>query len=394
MSEAFLVEALRTPRGKGKPGGALSTVKPAHLLADLIDALLERAGRPVVEDVVIGCATQTEEQGTDIARVAAILAGLERVPGVTVNRFCASGLDAIATAAARVRGPHDALIVAGGVEMMSRVPMFADRGPWFADPEIADATGFVHMAVAADLLASLEGIDKPALDALAAESQRRAARATAAGHFTSLVPVTRDGATLLDRDELIRADLDEAALAARAPSFADLVDDVTRERIRRRYPDVEPRALHQVRSAPGLADGASAQLVASERALERHGLTPRARVVSCAHAAVEPTLMVSGNVDAARLALARAGLTAGDVDLFEVNESFAAVPIHFARELGVGHDRLNVDGGAIAMGHPLGATGGMLVATALDALERRGERRALVSVCGAAGVATAIVIER
>ena len=397
-SEAFVVDAIRTPRGRGTPGGALSGVPPVRLIADLIGALRERFALdpPSIDDVVIGCAAPTLEQGSDVARMAAILAGLPSVSGSVVSRFCASGLDAIAMAAAKVASRNESCVIAGGVESLSRVPMFADRGPWFSDPAIAEATGFVHMAVAADLLATLEGISKEELDALALRSHRRAGRARDEGHFDgSLVPV-RDGAmVLLEADELIRTDLDEEALAARPGAFGDLVDEDALRRVRRRYPDVhEILALHQPRSSPGLADGASAVLVTNGEGARRLGREPRARVVSWAHAAVEPTLMLTGNVEATQKALSRAGLAIGDIDLFEVNESFAAVPIHFARALGVDHERLNVDGGAIAMGHPLGATGGILVATALDALERTDGRRAVVSICGGAGVATAMVLER
>jgi len=386
---AWIVDAVRTPRGRGREGGELSGVPPTRLLADLLRALRERTGHGAVDDVIVGCAMPTGEQGTDVARMAALLAGLEG-GGATVSRFCASGLDAIATAAARVSSPMESLIVAGGVESLSRVPMFADRGPWCFDPEVAEATGFVHMAVAADLLAAEAGIERAALDALAVRSHARAAAARDGGAFArSLVP-----AAGLAHDALIRDGLTLDEVSARPGAFGDLLDADARRRIAARYPGVEVAPVHHARSAPGLADGASALLVADDAALERLGRAPRGLVRAWAHAAVEPTLMLHGNVEATRKALARAGLEAGDVDVYEVNESFAVVPEHFSRALEVDHARLNVLGGAIAMGHPLGATGGVLVATALDALEARGERRAVVSICGGAGVATALVIER
>ena len=393
MGHAFVVDAIRTPRGRGKTGGALSSVRPVDLLADLLRALVARSGAEHVDDVVIGCAIPTGEQGSDVARMAAICAGLGRAGGTTVSRFCASGLDAIAIAAARVSGPMESAILAGGVEMLSRVPMFADEGPWFADDDVADRTGFVHMAVAADLLATIARVDKDALDAYAARSHQRAAWARDEDRFASVVPVTRSGVELLAEDELIRDDLTLADLAARPPSFGDLAGPEARRRIARRHAGISVRPAHQSRSAPQLADGASALLITDEaRATQLGGA--RARVLGWAGASVDPTLMLTGNVEATRLVLDRCGLELGDIDVFEVNESFAVVPLHFARTLDVEEHRLNPNGGAIAMGHPLGATGGMLVATALDELERTGGKRALVSICGGAGVATALVLER
>ncbi|HBQ19347.1 MAG TPA: acetyl-CoA C-acyltransferase [Myxococcales bacterium] len=386
---AWIVDGVRTPRGRGREGGELSSIPPVKLLSDLLSTLRARTGHGSVDDVVIGCAMPTAEQGTCVARMAALLAEIES-GGTTVSRFCASGLDAIATAAARVEGRMESQIVAGGVESLSRVPMFSDRGPWSFDPEVAEATGFIHMAVAADLLASRASIPREALDAYAVESHRRAARARDDGAFDrSLTPTAGLAADALIRDGLTMDDL-----SARPGAFGELLDDDARRRIARRYPDVTVEARHHARSAPGLADGAAALLLADDAALEALGHAPRGRVIAWAHAAVEPTLMLHGNVAATELALARAGLAVSDIDLFEVNESFAAVPLHFAAELGVPLERLNVHGGAIAMGHPLGATGGVLTLTALDALERWGERRAVVSICGGAGVATALILER
>jgi len=388
MIDAYVLDALRTPRGKGRAGGALASIPPVRLAAGLIEELTRRHVVDRVDDVVLGCATQAGEQGTNVARLAALLAGLDRVSGATVSRFCCSGLDAIITAAARVATPYESVVIAGGVESMSRAPMFSDRGPWFSDRSIAEATGFVHMAVSADLLATRAGLTKDALDAYAIESHRRARRAADEGWPKSLVPTAG-----LDRDEGPRA-LDPDEVAERAPAFADLYDDDARRRIAAHHGDLAVRPLHTGRTAPQLADAASAVLVASADAAERLGVAPRARIAGWAQLAATPAFSLGGNVDACRLAVERAGWSIADVDLFEVNESFAAVPLAFMATLDVGPDRLDVDGGAIAAGHPLGATGGILVSSLLDALERLGGRRGVASVCGAAGVATAIALER
>ena len=384
--DALIVDAVRTPRGKGRDGGALSGVRPAHLLAHLVRALGDRHGLDGADDLIAGCSTQSGEQGTNVARLAALLAGFDRLSASTVSRFCASGLDAIATGAAQVLTPFASVVFAGGVESMSRAPMFSDRGAWFADPEIAEATGFVHMAVSADLLATRAGFTKEQLDAYAVESHRRARRARDEGWNRCVVPVgeVRD-------DELIR-ELTADDLAQLEPAFGALYDEDARRRIARWFPGVDVRPLHSVRASPGLADAASLVLLASPDA--PLASKARARVASWAHVTAAAPMSLAGNVDAAREAVRRAGWSIADVDLFEINESFAAVPLHFAATLGVDLDRVDVHGGAIAMGHPLGATGGILIATLLDALERTDGRRGVAAVCGAAGLASAIAIER
>jgi len=400
--DALVFDAVRTPRGKAAPTGALAGVKPVALLARVLDALVarNRFDPSAVEDVIVGCVTQIGDQGANLGKIAALYAGWPpSVSGATVNRFCASGVEAVQRAALAVIGGAAELVVAGGVESMSRVPIFADQGAWFADADVARATRYVHMAASADLIAALEGLSREALDAYAATSHLRAARAWREGRFArSIVPVPVDGRTV-DRDELVRDDATPERLAALEPMLArPALADVaaaSAATIRAAYPELGPIApRHHVGSAPQTADGAAAVLIGTAEAGRRLGLTPRARIAAVGNAAVDPVLMLTGNVDAARRALARADVALAAIDLFEINESFAAIPLHFARALDVDPDRLNVNGGAIALGHPLGATGPILLGTALDELERLGARRALVSVCGGAGVAASLVIER
>ena len=383
VTSALIVDAVRTARGKAKETGALHALRPVELVAALLAALAERnrLDLAALDDLVLGCVTQVGDQGANVARTAAAFAGLPRVGGMTVNRACASGLDAIHHAALLVEAGRADLVVAGGVESMSRVPMFADRGAMFADPEVARRTDFVHMGVAADALATRADLPRAALDAYALESHRRAADAHRRGATArSLVPVA--GAS---RDELFREDLTAEKLAALAPAFGDLP-----------RPDAmgAVEARHTVATSPGMCDGAALVLLASEAAARRMGLQPRARLAGGAGACVEPLVMLTGNVDATALLLARAGLAARDVDLFEINESFAAVPLHYARHFEIARDRIAPDGGALSLGHPLGATGGYLVTALVDGLEARGARRGVATVCGAAGVATALLIER
>jgi len=402
MGEAFLFDAVRTPRGKASDRGGLHPVKPVALVARLLEAVVERnhldpAG---VDDVILGCVTAVGDQGANLAKIASLYAGWPAsVSGATVNRFCASGLEAVQRAAAAVIAGAADLMVAGGVESMSRVPIFADRGAWFADVEVAQATRYVHMAVAADLIAALEGFGRDDLDLCAAVSHQRALRARDEGRFARSLVAVPVGDAVVDRDELPRADASVARMAAIEPTLARAeLADVARAGaavVRAAFPELAPpRPLHHVGSSPQIADGAALVLVGSAEAGRRLGLVPRARVAAMANACVDPVVMLTGNVEAAQRACRRAGVGIGDIDLFEVNESFAAVPLHFRRHLEVDDDRLNVNGGAMALGHPLGATGAILVGTALDELERRGGRRALVSICGGAGVAAAVVIER
>ncbi len=378
MTDAFVFDAVRTPRGKAKDIGALHDQRPIDLAATVMRAVVDRTGIDAahVDDVVLGCVTQVGDQGANLARIAAVYCGWDAAGG-TVNRFCASGLDACNQAAAAVMTGTVHLVVAGGVESMSRVPMFSDRGAWFADPEVAGATRFVHMGVAADLVATRAGLTRDELDAYAVESHHRAAAARDAGRFErSLVPVGD-----ARRDELIRDGASIEAFGALPPAFAD----------QRRPEGVGSiESLHTVATSPGMADGAAAVLIGgAEVALPR-----RARIVAMATATVDPVIMLTGNVDACRRALGRAGLQARDIDVFEVNESFAAVPLAFARELDVDPARLNPNGGAIAMGHPLGATGAILLGSVVDELARTGGRYGVASICGGAGIATATIVER
>jgi acetyl-CoA C-acetyltransferase len=384
LTDAFLFDAMRTPRGKARDTGGLHAVRPIELIAALMRALLERnrLEAAAIDDVVLGCVTQTGEQGANLARIAALFAGWDpRVPGMTVNRFCASGLDACRIAAGAVMTGSAALVAAGGVESMSRVPLFADAGPWFADPEVARATSYLHMGVAADLLATRAGIDRAALDAYAARSHQRAAAARDAGRFArSMVPIAG-----LDRDELIRDGTTAEQLGRLPAAFADLEPGR----------DLGPRDhRHTIGTSPGVCDGASLLLVGSRARGEALGLEPRARIAASASVGGDPVVMLAGNVPATERVLAAAGLRPRDIDLFEVNESFAAVPLHFARSLDIDEARLNPNGGAIALGHPMGATGCLLLATLLDELDRIGGRWGIASICGGAGVATAILVER
>ncbi|HUS66838.1 MAG TPA: acetyl-CoA C-acyltransferase [Kofleriaceae bacterium] len=383
MTSALIVDAVRTARGKAKETGALHALRPVELVAALLDALAERnrLDLAALDDLVLGCVTQVGDQGANVARTAAAFAGLPRVSGVTINRACASGLDAIHHAALLVEAGRADLVVAGGVESMSRVPMFADQGAMFADPEVARRTDFIHMGIAADALATRADLPRAALDAYALDSHRRAADAHRRGATArSLVPVAG-----VARDELFREDLTAEKLAALAPAFGDLPRPAAMGVV---------DARHTVATSPGMCDGAALVLLASEAAARRLGLQPRARVAGGAGACVEPLVMLTGNVDATAILLARAGLEARDVDLFEINESFAAVPLHYARHFEIPRDRVAPDGGALSLGHPLGATGGYLVTALVDGLEARGGRRGVATVCGAAGVATALLIER
>lgn len=392
MTKAVIIDALRTPRGRGNAKGALNGVKPADLLAAPLAALADRhglAGR-TIEDAIFGCVTQTGEQGANIGKLALIAAGYgDGVPGLTVNRYCASGITAVALAAMKAKA-GDALAIGGGVESMSRVPMASDKGPLTHDFDYQKAARLVPIGISADAVATTEGFDRATCDTYAAESQRRAVAAREGGHFASLVAVGG-----LEADETPRAGTTAESLSALAPAFAEMGGKYGLDAAIMAHTGLDRvDHVHHAGNSPAMADGASAVLVASEGAAQRAGLTPRARILSVAELAVDRVLALTGSVDAARMALDRAGLTADQIDLYEVNESFAALALHFAKHMGIGTDRLNVDGGAIALGHAMGSTGAALVGTALDALERRGEKRALIAACGAAGLASAIIIER
>lgn len=393
--EAFIVDVVRTPRGKASKRGSLRELRAIDLVSQLL-AALEGRNQGVaqeVEDVVLGCVTQLGDQGANIAKTAAVYAGWNnRTSGCTINRFCASGLSAAHIAAGQIAAGMADLIVAGGVETMSRVPMFSDKGAWFADADVAAKTGFIHMGVAADLLATRRGYSKKQLDLVAVRSHQRARAATDAGHFTSMIAVqAADGSIALDRDETIR-DLTAEAASALEPAFAGVGgDDVALKA----YPELpEIKHLHSIAASPGMVDAAGLLLIASADACARLGLTPRAKIRSWAERSAEPVQMITGNVESSKAALARAGLATRDIDRFEVNESFAAVPLHYEEELGLAEGKLNQCGGALAMGHPLGATGAILIATALEQLEREDKTVALASVCGGGGVAATTIIER
>jgi acetyl-CoA C-acetyltransferase len=401
MTTALLYDHVRTPRGRGKPDGALHEASPLRLSTTVLEALRDRndLDTRLVDDVILGIVTPVGEQGQDLARVAALAAGYaETTAGVQVNRFCGSGLEAAHLAAAKVMAGQAEWVVAGGVESMSRVPMLSDGGAWSADPYAAHATHFVPQGISADLVATRWGYRREDLDAYAVSSHRRAAAAWAQGRFEkSVVPVLDlVGEPLLGRDEMVRPDCTMEDLARLKPSFADLGDRMGYDAIaRQRYPDilaVEHR--HHAGNSSGIADGASAVLIGSPTAGRARGLKPRARIRSWAEIGSEPTIMLTAPSMAAEKALARAGMKRGDIDLWEINEAFAAVVLRFVDALALDPDRVNVNGGAIAMGHPLGATGAMLLGTALDELERTGGTTALVTMCVGAGMGVATVIER
>jgi acetyl-CoA C-acetyltransferase len=400
MSEAFLFDAVRTPRGKGKKDGSLHEVKPIDLLAGVLTQLQQRNGfdTAAVDDVVMGVVSPIGEQGSVIAKVAALKAGWDwRCSGVQLNRFCASGLEAVNMAAMKVKSGWEDLVVAGGVESMSRVPIGSDGGAWAQDPQTNSDTLFVPQGIGADLIATLEGFSRDDVDAFALESQKRAAAARAAGYFKgSVVPVTDFlGQTILEEDEFIKPHTTLDGLAALRPAFEQLggmgFDAVALQR----YPQVERiHHVHHAGNSSGIVDGATAVLIGSEAAGKTHRLTPRARIVSVALSGADPTIMLTGPMPAARKALAKAGLTIDQIDLFEVNEAFAAVPMKFMKEMGVPHEKVNVNGGAIAMGHPLGATGAMILGTLVDELHRRQLRYGLATLCVGGGMGIATIVER
>ncbi|MFF4655726.1 acetyl-CoA C-acetyltransferase [Streptomyces sp. NPDC001381] len=401
-TEAYVYDAIRTPRGRGKAGGALHGTKPIDLVVGLIHETLRRfpdLDPAAIDDIVLGVVGPVGDQGADIARTAAVLAGLpETVAGVQENRFCASGLEAVNMAAAKVRSGWEDLVLAGGVESMSRVPMGSDGGAWALDPRTNDVTGFVPQGVGADLIATLEGFSRHDVDSYAALSQERAAAAWKDGRFDrSVVPVRdRAGLTVLDRDEHIRPGTTAESLAGLKPSFADIgelggFDAVALQK----YHWVERiDHVHHAGNSSGIVDGAALVALGSGEAGERHGLTPRARIVSAAVSGADPTIMLTGPAPASRKALAKAGLTVEDIDLVEINEAFAAVVLRYVKDMGLSLDRVNVNGGAIAMGHPLGATGAMILGTLVDELERRDLRYGLATLCVGGGMGIATVVER
>ncbi|WP_328375603.1 acetyl-CoA C-acetyltransferase [Micromonospora zamorensis] len=401
-TEAFIYDALRTPRGRGKPNGSLHGVKPVSLVAGLIEETLRRMpglDPALIDDIVLGVVSPLGDQGADIAKTAAITAGLpDTVAGVQLNRFCASGLEAVNIAAQKVRSGWEDLVLAGGVESMSRVPMGSDGGAWALDPETNFNTGFVPQGVSADLIATLDGHDRDVVDGYALQSQARAAKAWANGYFNrSVVPVRdRNGLTVLDRDEHIRLDSTAEGLAALRPSFAGIGEKAGFDAVAlQKYHWVERiNHVHTAGNSSGIVDGASLVAIGSEAVGAAAGLTPRARVVATALSGADPTIMLTGPAPAARKALAKAGLGVEDLDLVEINEAFAAVVLRFVADMSLSMEIVNVNGGAIAMGHPLGATGAMILGTLVDELERRGGRYGLATLCVGGGMGIATVIER
>jgi acetyl-CoA C-acetyltransferase len=402
IPEAYIYDAIRTPRGRGKASGSLHEVKPISLVVGLIDEIRHRYPEldpATIDDIVLGVVSPIGDQGGDIAKIAAITAGLpDTVAGVQLNRFCASGLEAVNQAALRIRSGMEELILAGGVEAMSRVPMGSDGGAWAMDPDTSYSTGFVPQGIGADLIATLEGWSREDVDTFAVESQTRAAKAWANGYFArSVVPVKdRNGLTVLDRDEHIRANSTLETMGSLPASFAGIGDQGGFDAVAlQKYHWVEKiNHVHHAGNSSGIVDGAALCLIGTEAAGKAAGLTPRARIVATAVSGADPTIMLTGPAPASRKALAKAGLTVDDIDLFEINEAFAAVALRFIKDMGISHEQTNVNGGAIAMGHPLGATGAMIIGTLLDELERRDLRRGLATLCVGGGMGIAAIIER
>lgn len=400
MTEAYIFDAVRTPRGRGREAGKLHEVSPVRLATTVLRTIRDRSNLTGAEinDVLLGCAAPIHEQASNIALAATLAAGFDHhVPGAQLNRFCGSGLEACNFAAAMVKAGQADLMIAGGVESMSRVPMSDTAGPWLSDPQITIPQRIVPQGISADLIATINGFSRRDVDVYAVESQRRAGDAMEKGYFKSMTPV-RDlnGVEILARDEFPRPETTIASLQTLEPSFADMGQKMGLDAIALiRYPEVEEIShVHHAGNSSGIVDGASAVLIGSEEAGKAHGLTPRARIRAFGVVPSEPTIMLTGPAPASRAVLKRAGMNASDVDLVECNEAFASVVLLFMKELGISHDRVNVNGGAIAFGHPLGATGGMLIGTVLDELERRGKAVGLVTLCIGGGMGTAMVLER
>ena len=401
MTDCFIYDAVRTPRGRGRPDGALHEVAPIDLAAGVLAALRDRNGLDTsrVDDVVLGCVMPVGEQGSDIARLAALYAGYaETVAGVQVNRFCASGLEATNMAAAQVMSGQSDLTIGGGVESMSRVPMGSDGGAWFSNPKIAFETYFTPQGIGADLIATKWGFSRDDVDTYALESQRRAAAAWQGGRFARSVVPVQDGLgwTLLDSDEHMRPNTTMEGLAGLKPAFATLGDEAGYDAVAiQRYPEVERiEHVHTGGNSSGIVDGAAAILLGTRAAGAAMGLRPRARIRAFASIGSEPCIMLTGPEKVTRKVLRRAGMAVGDIGLWELNEAFAAVVLLFRSLLDLDPERLNVNGGAIAMGHPLGATGAMILGTLLDEMERRDLATGLATLCVGAGMGTATIIER
>jgi acetyl-CoA C-acetyltransferase len=401
MADAYIYDHVRTPRGRGKADGALHEVTPIELTRQVLIALRERSNldTSLVDDVILGCVAPVGEQGADIARVAALHAGYaESVPGKQINRFCASGLEAVNSAAAQIMCGQSDMAIGGGVESMSRIPMGADGGAWPTDPQVAFGTYFVPQGISADLIATINGFSRQDLDAYAMESQLRAANAWEKGYFDNSVIPVKDciGEVLLARDEHMRPATTLESLAGLKAAFEIPGQQAGFDSVAiQRYPNVETiKHVHTGGNSSGIVDGAAAVLIGSREAGEAAGLKPRARIRAFSSVGSEPTIMLTGPSYATEKALKRAGMQVSDIDLYELNEAFASVVLRYMQKLGISHDKINVNGGAIAMGHPLGATGAMILGTVLDELERRDLSTALVTLCIGAGMGTATIIER
>ena len=401
MADAFIYDAVRTPRGRGKSSGSLHEVTPINLAITALQAIRDRneLDTAAVDDVILGCVEPTGEQGANIARVAVIQAGYaETTAGVTIPRFCASGLEACNMAAAQVMSGQSEMAVGGGVESMSRVPMGSTGGAWPVDPQVAVRTYFVPQGISADLMATKFGYSRDDVDAYAVESQKRAARAWKEGRFrNSIIPVKdQNGLPVLDRDEHMRPETTMQSLASLAPSFKVQGENFGFDSVAiQRYPEVERiNHVHTPGNSSGIVDGAAAVLIGNRAIGKKLGLKPRARIRGFASIGTEPTIMLTGPSYSAEKALAKAKMTAKDIDLWELNEAFAAVVLRFMEAMKIPHSKINVNGGAIALGHPLGATGAMILGTVLDELERSDKETALVTLCVGAGMGTATIIER
>ncbi len=400
MTDGYIYDHVRTPRGRGKESGSLHEITPLQLTTQVLKAMRDRNDLDTrhVEDVVMGCVTPVNEQGQDIARTAVLSADYdESVAGVQINRFCASGLEATNMAAAKVMSGEADLAIGGGVESMSRVAMGSDGGAWASNPEIAFKTYFVPQGISADLIATKYGFSRDDVDAYAVESQKRAAESWDKGYFKkSVVPVKDQlGVTILDRDEHMRSDTTMQSLASLNPSFEALGDFGFDSVIQQRYPEVEKvKHVHHAGNSSGIVDGAAAILLGTKEMGNRLELKPRVRVKAFASIGSEPSIMLTGPEKVARKVLDRTGMAAGDIDLYELNEAFAGVVLRFMDALTVPHDKINVNGGAIALGHPLGATGAMILGTVIDEMERRDVNTAMALLCVGAGMGTATIVER
>jgi len=399
MTDAYIFDAIRTPRGRGKSTGALHEVKPITLLSNLLKTLEQRNKLDTqhVDDIVMGCVTAVGDQGADIAKTAAIAAGWsDNLGGVTINRFCASGLEAVNLAAMKVRSGWEHLVVAGGVESMSREAMGSDGGAWALDPQTNVNTSFLPQGIGADLIATLGGFSREDVDAFSVKSHQKAAAAWQRGAFAnSVIPVVdQNGFEILATDQLIRPESTVESLSQLKPSFKQMGEMGFDNVVKEKYHYVEAiNHIHTAANSSGVVDGAAAVLIGSKAAAEQHGLTPRAKIIATAIVGEDPTIMLTGPAPAAKKALNLAGLTPEDIDLYEVNEAFASVVMRFQVDLNVPDEKVNVNGGAIAMGHPLGATGAMILGTLLDELEARGLKRGLATLCVGGGMGIATIIE-